>query len=281
MPRSAFGLRQAFFLVAVAGSLQCASLVKTIFNPPQVGIDRVEIRNVALTGSDLIVHVRINNPNSIGATLNQIDYALDVDGDRLLNGKKEDKTEIRSNDTSTIALPVTINYTGLKSGITGALSKKVLPYAFKGKVILDTPVGPMNFDISESGEIPIPDRPRFAIEKIALAEFGVTSATLMIHIKVSNNHDFELDIRRFRYEFSLQDNLISAANINVDRSVAQDKSMSIALPVSLKVLGVKRSVVDMIKSGKIKYSMKFDLDIQTRFGPLTIPYERDGLTSLY
>jgi len=103
----------------------------------------------------------------------------------------------------------------------------------------------------------------------------------MIHIKVSNNHDFELDIRRFRYEFSLQDNLISAANINVDRSVAQDKSMSIALPVSLKVLGVKRSVVDMIKSGKIKYSMKFDLDIQTRFGPLTIPYERDGLTSLY
>jgi hypothetical protein len=39
----------------------------------------------------------------------------------------------------------------------------------------------------------------------------------MIHIKVSNNHDFELDIRRFRYEFSLQDNLISAANINVDQ----------------------------------------------------------------
>jgi hypothetical protein len=50
-------------------------------------------------------------------------------------------------------------------------------------------------------------------------------------------------------------------------SVAQDKSMSIALPVTLKVLGVKSSVVDMIKSGKIKYSMKFDLDIQTRFRP--------------
>ncbi|AFM14797.1 Late embryogenesis abundant protein 2 [Turneriella parva DSM 21527] len=274
-------LAPALIAVAIAGSLQCASLVKTIFNPPQVGVDRVEFRNVALTGTDLVVHIKIHNPNSVGATLNHIEYALDVDGDRLLNGKKEDKTEIKSNDTSIIALPVTINYTGLKSGIAGALSKKTLPYGFKGKVILDTPVGAMNFDINEAGEIPVPDRPRFDIEKIALAEFGVTSATLMIHIKVSNNHDFELDIRKFRYEFSLQDNLISAANINVDRSVAHDKSMSIALPVTLKVLGVKRSVIDMIKSGKIKYAMKFDLDIQTRFGPMTIPYERDGLTSLY
>ncbi len=271
----------ALVVVALAGSLNCASLVKTLFNPPQVGIDHVELRNIALTGADLIIHVKINNPNSVGATLNHIAYTLDLDGERLLGGKKEDKTEIKSNDTSLIALPVSVNYSGLRSGISGALAKKSLPYGFRGKVVLDTPVGPMNFDIDEAGEIPVPDRPRFEIEKIALSEFGVTSATLMVHIKVSNNHDFELDVRKFRYEFSLQDNLISAADINVQRSVAQDKSMSIALPVTLKVLGVKRSVVDMIKSGKIKYFMKFDLDIQTRFGPMTIPYERDGLTSLY
>ena len=66
--------------IALSASLQCASLAKKIFDPPQIGIDRVEIRNVALTGADLVVHVKINNPNSVGATLNRLEYALEVDG---------------------------------------------------------------------------------------------------------------------------------------------------------------------------------------------------------
>lgn len=267
--------------IALSASLQCASLAKKIFDPPQIGIDRVEIRNIALTGADLVVHVKINNPNSVGATLNRLEYALEVDGERLVRGQKEDKTTIAANELSVIALPLTVNYTGMRAGLSGVLTKKMLPFNFSGKVVLDSPVGDLSFDIAEKGEIPIPDRPRFDLTKIALAELGVTSATLMLHIKVTNNHDFELDIRRFRYEFSLQDNLVSASDITVERLVGQDKSMSIVLPVTLKLLGLKKGVVDMLRSGQLKYAMKFHLDLNTRFGPVTVPYERDGLTSLY
>lgn len=252
-----------------------------VFDKPQVGVDRVEIKKIDFTGVDLIVHVKINNPNSVGATLNHIDYAFDVEGDRLLKGTKEDKTQIKSNDLSIIPLPVSVSYAGLKSGIAGVLTKKSLPYVLSGKVVLDTPIGDLSFDIGDKGDIPIPDRPRFDVEKIALGEFSVTSATLMVHIKVSNNHDVELDIEKFRYEFSLQDNLISAADVSVQRSVTQDKSMAVALPITVKLLGLKKSVVDMIRSGQLKYAMKFDLNLKTRFGPVTIPYERDGLTALY
>ncbi|MBN8222339.1 MAG: LEA type 2 family protein [Spirochaetes bacterium] len=246
-----------------------------------VGVDRVEIKRIDFAGVDLIVHVKINNPNSIGATLNHIDYAFDVEGDRLLKGTKSDKTKIASNDLSIIPMPVSVSYAGLKSGIAGVLTKKSLPYQLSGKVVLDTPIGDMSFDIGDKGEIPIPDRPRFDVEKIALGEFSVTSATLMVHVKVSNNHDVELDIEKFRYEFSLQDNLISASDVSVQRSVTQDKSMSVVLPITVKLLGLKKSVVDMIRSGQIKYLMKFDLSLKTRFGPVLIPYERDGLSALY
>ncbi|MFZ5631100.1 MAG: LEA type 2 family protein [Spirochaetota bacterium] len=267
--------------VAVSATLQCASLAKKIFDPPQIGIDRVEIRNVALTGADLVVHIKINNPNSVGATLNRLEYALDVDGERLVRGQKDDKTTIAANEVSIINLPLTVNYAGMRAGIAGALTKKALPFSFSGKVVLDSPVGDLSFDIVEKGEIPVPDRPRFELTKIALAELGVSSATLMLHIKVTNNHDFELDIRRFRYEFSLQDNLVSASDIAVERMVGQDKSMSVVLPVTLKLLGLKKGVVDMLRSGQLKYAMKFHLDLNTRFGPITVPYEKDGLTSLY
>jgi len=262
-------------------SLQCASLVSKVFDKPQVGVDRVEIKKIDFTGVDLIVHVKINNPNSVGATLNRVEYAFDVEGDRLLKGVKEDKTQIKSNDLSIIPMPVSVSYAGMKSGIAGVLTKKSLPYVLSGKVVLDTPIGDLSFDIGDKGDIPIPDRPRFDVEKIALGEFSVTSATLMVHIKVSNNHDVELDIEKFRYEFSLQDNLISAADVSVQRAVTQDKSMAVALPITVKLLGLKKSVVDMIRSGQLKYAMKFDLNLKTRFGPVTIPYERDGLTALY
>jgi LEA14-like dessication related protein len=267
--------------VAVSATLQCASLAKKIFDPPQIGIDRVEIRQIALTGADLVVHVKINNPNSVGATLNRLEYTLDVDGERLVRGQKDDRTTIAANELSIITLPLTVNYAGMRAGLSGALTKKSLPFSFSGKVVLDSPVGDMSFDIAEKGEIPIPDRPRFDLTKIALAELGVTSATLMLHIRVTNNHDFELDIRRFRYEFSLQDNLVSASDITVERMVGQDKSMSVVLPVTLKLLGLKKGVVDMLRSGQLKYAMKFHLDLNTKFGPISVPYEKDGLTSLY
>lgn len=267
--------------IAVSAGLQCASLAKKIFDPPQIGVDRVEIRNIALTGAELVVHVKINNPNSVGATLNRLEYTLDVDGERLVRGQKEDKTTIAANALSIVALPLSVSYAGMRSGIAGALTKKALPFSFTGKVVLDSPVGDLSFDIAEKGEIPVPDRPRFEITKIALSELGVTSATLMLHIRVTNNHDFELDIRRFRYEFSLQDNLVSAADVTVERLVGQDKSMAVVLPVTLKLLGLKKGVVDMLRSGQLRYAMKFHLDLNTRFGPVTVPYEKDGLTSLY
>lgn len=278
-------IKRRFFLTGITCatliSLQCASLVSKVFDKPQVGVDRVEVKRIDFTGVDLIVHVKINNPNSVGATLNHIDYAFDVEGDRLLKGTKEDKTKIASNDLSIIPMPVSVSYAGLKSGIVGVLTKKNLPYVLSGKVVLDTPIGDMSFDIGDKGEIPIPDRPRFDVEKIALGDFSVTSTTLMVSIRVSNNHDVELDIDKFRYELSLQGDLISASEVTVQRAVTQDKSMAVTLPITVKLLNLKKGVVDMIRSGQIKYAMKFDLSLKTRFGPVTIPYEREGLSALY
>ncbi|HRP68962.1 MAG TPA: LEA type 2 family protein [Turneriella sp.] len=274
-------LTQAAFVVFLFWALGCASLVKKIFDPPQVGLDRVEIQNVDFTGADLLLYIKINNPNSIGATIKSIDYAFDIDGERLVKGTKNEKTEIAANDLSIIQVPVSLRYAGLKSGVLGALSKKSLPYVLSGTVVLDTPVGALSFDIGNKGDIPVPDRPRFEIEKIALSEFSVTSTTLMVHIRVTNNHDIALDIEKFRYEFSLQDKLISATDVQVSRSIDTNKSMAVVLPITVKLLGLKQSIVDMIRSGQIKYAMKFDLNLNTRFGPFTIPYERDGLTALY
>ncbi|MBV6493260.1 MAG: hypothetical protein LDLANPLL_01276 [Turneriella sp.] len=269
------------FAALVFFTLSCASLVKKIFDPPQVALDRVEMQNIDFTGVDVILHIKINNPNSIGATVKSIEYTFDVDNDRLLKGKKEEKTVIAANDLSIVSVPVSLNYSGLKTGVIGALSKKELPYILKGKIVLDTPVGDLSFNIDNAGAIPVPDRPRFEIEKIALGEFSITSTTLNVHIRVTNNHDINLDIEKFRYEFLLQDNLISATDVQVMRSLGEDKSMAVTLPISVKLLGLKQSIVDMLRSGKIKYAMKFDLNLKTRFGPLTIPYERDGLAALY
>ncbi len=269
----------AIFVLAFS-SVGCASLAKKFFDPPQAGVDRIEIKNVALTGTEFIVHVKIVNPNSVGATLKSFQYVCDIDGERIVEGVRNDKTQVLANDTSFIELPVTVLYSGLRSGIKGALTKKTLPLHFEAKLVLDSPIGDLKFDIKEDQDIPVPDRPRFDLQKVELGEFSISSATLRLHIKISNNHDFKLDIRKFRYEFSLQDNLISAADVAVEKVVSLDEAMTVVLPINVKLLGLKRSVVDMLQSGVFKYSMKFDLDLNTHFGPVTLPYERDGMSAL-
>lgn len=269
------------FAAVVLAGLDCASLVKKAFDPPKVAVDRVEFKDISFSGCDLVLHIRINNPNGIGATLNRLEYAFDADGERLLSGKKEDKTTIKAKAISDIPLPLRVSYSGLRKGVAGVLTKKVLPFRFTGKVVLDTPIGDLGFDLNHEGEIPIPDRPRFELTKIALAEFSVSSATLMLHLRISNNHDLELDIRQFRYQFLLQDSLVSASEIQVGQRVPHDKSLSVALPITLKLLSLKRGIVDMLRSGQLRYVFHLELDLSTRYGAVTIPYEQEGLSVLY
>ncbi|MDH5717332.1 MAG: LEA type 2 family protein [Spirochaetia bacterium] len=266
------------FILFVSG---CKTLAETVFTEPTIQIEDVTITDLALSGVSLDITFSIDNPNSIGLTLKKFLYKFYIEDEKMVESDKEEPLIIEGNSKTTQVVPITIKFSGLEKGITGILNKDELKYAYAGFLTLDTPVGDMMFDLETEGEISMPRPPVFTIEKVNMKEMGLASATIAFHVKIENNDTTSFEVRNFDYLIEINDYTVSEGEENVTYDLDKGKTMTIEIPVNLKLLGLKRSVLDVIESGNFDYHFKFNLELDSSFGVYEIPYEKEGSAELY
>ena len=278
-----FLLMAKFLLLVLALSTysQCKSFARTLFTDPKVTVENVVVRDVALSGVTLDVTVAIDNPNSYGVDFSKLKYKVFIEGEELLKGETNEKSIIDGKKKNFVTLPLEIKYKGLKSGISGVFNKKKIHYKFTGVVVLDTKVGNLSFDVEREGDIPIPDRPKFSIEKVSLKEAGFTSATLDFEILVSNNHDVQFLVKKILYRVKVNDIDVSAAEEVVSKSIGRGSEMRFHVPVNIRLAGLKDSFVEIVKSGRLKYKFDLDLQFDSKYGPYNLDFSKETMTSLY
>ena len=114
-----------------------------------------------------------------------------------------------------------------------------------------------------------------------MAEMGFTSATIKFDIKITNNHDIQLDVRKCDYQVSINNIDVSKGAVEIKKSLAKSKDITLGIPVNLKFLGLGRSIIKVVKSGKFKYKFKIEVNMGSRYGPYKLNYEKEALVSLY
>ncbi len=273
-----YALLPGFLLLLMGG---CSSLQKAFFQTPKVTLEDVKISEFGFSGSTLLVTLAIHNPNGVGLTASALEYAVDVENERLLSGSKQEKITVKGKDISKVTFPVDLRYAGLRSGVQSVFGKKNLPYSIQIHTTLETPIGPLSFKINREGNVPIPAFPRFSVEQITLGEMSVNSATLNFHIRVDNNDEVALDLDNFYYRVEIGGQEVSAAKISVSHSLEKGRALNITLPVNLQLMNLRNSVVEIIRSEKISYAIDFNLNIQSRYGPFALPYSERAITPLF
>ena len=268
-----------FSVAALA--FQCKSLLSTVFTKPKVAIENVKLKDLALSGVSTEFTISVDNPNSYGVTVKNLSYQLFIESEEFINGSKADRIDIDGKKINKFTLPLTVKYSGLKTGIGGILHKKKIKYHFIGKVTLDTKVGDFDFDIDKEGNIPIPNRPKFSINKVSIKDMGITSATLNFAIAVTNNQDVRFDISRLHYKVRINDIVVSQATEEVESALTENANMSFNIPVNVKLLGMKNSLFKVIKSGKFKYNFDLNIVMKSQYGPYNLNYKKESLTTIY
>ncbi|RME90962.1 MAG: hypothetical protein D6767_06040 [Candidatus Hydrogenedentota bacterium] len=260
----------------------CASLFKSAFTPPQVSVEDVEIVDAGFNGATLNLKIAVNNPNAIGIKLASFSYEVLTKGEKLASGEKKDPIDIKGKDISRFSVPVTIRYAGLQQGIVAIIKERKLPYEVKTKIAVDTPIGVLHFSPEHKGEIPIPTLPDVEISKVFLDEMGITSTTIVFQVKIKNNSDVKVKLKKFHYEISINDFTIANAEMMLDKTLESEKQTQlVSIPVTLKLLSLKRSLINVIKEGKFRYFVKMNLSMETNYGEFDVPYESEGMSSLY
>jgi LEA14-like dessication related protein len=152
MSRSIF---RFLLTVALLGALAGCAAFQTLVRQPDVSLTDVNVTGVTLTGAELLFRFRVDNPNSRGMVLDGIGYKLRINGQPMLEGRRDERMEIAAGQ-STFDLPMTLGYSDLVRVIRSLSSSKKPNYDLDAEFRFAVPIlGTVTVPVSRRGDIPL------------------------------------------------------------------------------------------------------------------------------
>jgi LEA14-like dessication related protein len=142
-------------LLALLTPIGACSAIADIFKEPNVQLDRVVVRGVGVTGGNLDLIVKVDNPNNFTLQGTRLEVGFDVEGQHLGDIAYDDDFSVTENGTTTLTLPLNFGWAGVGSAVRVALGYGELPYKMKGQVELRTPWGRKEVPFTREGRVPL------------------------------------------------------------------------------------------------------------------------------
>jgi LEA14-like dessication related protein len=157
LQRTSPTLRGACLLAATLALSSCSGFgLDDVVRQPEVDIVGFEVTEASLLGAQLLFEFEVDNPNALALVLDGIGYSLRLNGERLLDGRHAQRTEIAARGASRIRLPVRVSFSDLARVIKSFEGRTRPDYDLQADFQFDVPVlGSVVVPVHEQGEIPM------------------------------------------------------------------------------------------------------------------------------
>ena len=142
------------FLVYFAFSLLlgCSSF-KNAIEAPKVNLKDVKISELSGLFADLQVVLEVQNPNKIDFDVKNLTYSLDINSKRITSGTMKEKVIVKAKQTTTVSVPIRVEYKDIVSSAFKILKKEDLPYKINGSA----EIGPFTIPFNDTGDLKTSD----------------------------------------------------------------------------------------------------------------------------
>jgi len=247
------------------------------FGKPTADVSGIHIPSINLKKLEIVVDVLITNPNPVPIPLVDIDYLVESNGRKLVSGLIPDAGTIHAHGSETIKIPITIIYDDIKDTYDDIKPGSIIPYRIKVGLIADVPVfGKLTLPLEKEGEIPVPYKPDVDLDKVEFDSFSFEETSATLHMKLENKNDFDLGLNALEYEVWLAGVSIVNAKLSKSAKVEKNGISYIQLPVSFRPKDFGSALWDMIRGKGAGYAMKGNLDMDSPFGPMQLPFNKEG-----
>ncbi|KAL6012578.1 hypothetical protein ACLOJK_003067 [Asimina triloba] len=250
------------------------------FGKPTADVSAIHISSFSMKRADLVIDILITNPNPIPIPLVDINYLVESDDRKLVSGLIPDAGTVHAHGTETVKVPLALIFEDIKSTYKDIKSGSIIPYRIKVDLIADLPVfGNITLPLEKNGEIAIPYKPEVDLKRIKMTKFSFEETEATLHLRVDNKNDFDLGLNALEYDVWLGEMNVGGAKLS--RSAKFDKNGYgvIELPISFRPKDFGSALWDIITGKGTGYSLKGSLDVDTPFGPMQMPFNRDGGTT--
>lgn len=124
--------------------MPCALLLLAachVFRRPEVAFRGVEFGSLDTAGASLEASFDVTNPNSYRVGLRRLTYRFRVNGRDAGGGAIDQETLLEARSTTPVRLPLTLDWSKLRSAGVDFLNLGGIDYAVEGEVTFSTPVG--------------------------------------------------------------------------------------------------------------------------------------------
>lgn len=250
------------------------------FGKPTADVTAIHIPKINLERADIVIDVLIKNPNPVPIPLIDINYLVESDGRKLVSGLIPDSGTIHAHGEETVKIPVTLIYDDIKNTYDDIKPGMIIPYKIKVDLIVDVPVfGRLTLPLEKNGEIPIPYKPDIDLEKIKFERFSFEETVAILHLKFENKNDFDLDLNSLDYEVWLSDVSIGGAELSKSTKIDKNGISYIDIPITFRPKDCGSALWDMIRGKGTGYTMKGHIDVDTPFGAMKLPINKEGGTT--
>jgi LEA14-like dessication related protein len=126
---------------------------------PKIDVSSLKLDKLNLTGADLILDVKLTNPNSFSMLLDKFDYNFQVNGNQWIKGNATPKKSVAEKGENIIQIPISLNFLQMGSTLYQLISGgKNLNYQFTGDLNIKNNhplLEQLNLPFNRSGKIDI------------------------------------------------------------------------------------------------------------------------------
>ncbi|KAG9440716.1 hypothetical protein H6P81_020881 [Aristolochia fimbriata] len=247
------------------------------FGKPTANVAAVHLPSIDLKHADIVIDVLVTNPNPIPIPLVDIKYLIESDGRKLMQGLIPDAGTLHAHGSETIKVPLTLIFDDIKNTYKEIKSGNVIPYKVAVELIVDLPVfGNIGLPLETTGEIPVPYKPDVDLQKVKFSSFSFEETSAMLHLKVDNKNDFDLGLNTLEYDICLAGVAIGGARLSKSAKIDKNGYGLIEIPISFRPKDFGSALWDIIRGKGAGYALKGAIDVDTPFGPMNLPFNREG-----
>lgn len=125
-------LLRALVLLLLLNGLSACALKPVV--APEVSLQDLQITELSLTHANMLAGLKIFNPNSVAVNIQQVDYALSLNGIRVSSGQSAKEVSIGAEEYGNLSLRMSSAYWDLLRIFNQVQSGKTAKFLLDGKV---------------------------------------------------------------------------------------------------------------------------------------------------
>lgn len=232
---------------------------------PNLSVKNVRVTNFAFDEIELTFDVNVENPNPFALHLLSYDYGFNINGNSFVQGTQEEGLSIDASQTSTIHIPVQLNFVELYNLFGSFKGEDEADYTLATDLTFNLPVlGATTIPLKKTGTIPLIKLPKISVSGLEIKEMGLSGVDLALHLNLKNPNAFGLILNMLSYDLQVNGETLATSTFTEQVKASSNGATNITIPISLNTLKIGASVIKLLRnSNDVHYQLKGSIDMGT------------------